>query len=156
MLWQLRLAETSGDGLFARMLEKITSTSINKIRSIEEKVLVLISPCAKFCNAEIWWDASIRGLLKGEQSSLDNAEIGQECCPLLFVMLIPKTPNKPMASRLEMMKIGRVLDRIITSYYTFNFGSTRFSSTAFVATIIDEADIKSAANSGRSDQPKEV
>ena len=37
---------------------------------------------------------------------------------------------------------------------TLSLGSTRFKSTAFVATIMEEADISKAAISGFNDQPR--
>ncbi len=42
------------------------------------------------------------------------------------------------------------------TFHTLNFPSTLFNITAFVATMMDEADMRSAAISGRRDQPREV
>ena len=46
-------------------------------------------------------------------------------------------------------------ERIVIIAHAFKYGSTRLSSTAFVATMIEDADMRSAEISGRSDQPSE-
>jgi len=76
---------------------------------------------------------------------------------------IPKGPATPtkrsaiMSTAAEYFIVsGYLIFPLFTKYYTLRRGSTRFSRTAFKATIIDDADISRAAISGLSDQPKEV
>src|SRR3989338_1925086 len=74
-----------------------------------------------------------------------------------FLPCNAKTPcpiNSPATATRKTQSTSLIFINLF--YYLFNFASTFFNNTAFVATIIEEADKRSAKIPGHKDQPSKL